>query len=48
MKSETKQVTIPKMPTELWRQLKSRAVERDTTIQAEVNKAIQQYLQQSA
>lgn len=41
---ETKQVVVKAIPIDLWRKLKLRAVEEDSTLQATLAKAIQQYL----
>lgn len=42
--AETKQIVVPKMPVDLWRQLKVRAAADDSTLQATLAKAIQHYL----
>lgn len=41
----TKQVVVKAIPIDLWRKLKLRAVEEDSTLQATLAKAIQRYLE---
>ncbi len=48
METETKQVVVQRMSTELWKQLKVRAAAEESTLQATLAKAITQYLQKSA
>lgn len=45
---DTTQIVVRKVPVELWKQLKIRAVKDNLTLQDALVKAIQTYLQRAA
>jgi hypothetical protein len=44
MEQDKKQIVVRKMPTALWQQLKIQAAIEGSTLQATIEKAIEQYL----
>lgn len=43
-----KQITVRQVPSDLWRQLKVHAAEKETTVQATVMQALREYLKRTA
>ena len=43
-----KQITVRHVPTDLWKQLKVHAAEKETTVTATVLRALREYLQRTA
>jgi plasmid stability protein len=47
MDQQSTKIYIRVMPADLWRQLKVRAAQEGSTLQEQLTKALQQYLQQN-